>query len=166
MRIAELLARAERGEFVQDELVAVIREAQFLGHPSRALGVRQSARERLAVKAGSGWVGVDLDGTLMEYDQWEGLFHFGQPIAPTVEFVRSLLSVGHDVRIVTGRARRAELDGAFPRFEEAVMLWTEKHLGRALPLAAKDHKMIALLDDRAIQIESNTGRLVEELCPL
>ena len=28
----------------------------------------------------SGWIGVDLDGTLAHYDGWKGIEHVGPPI--------------------------------------------------------------------------------------
>ena len=28
---------------------------------------------------GEGWYGFDLDGTLAEYDKWEGISHIGKP---------------------------------------------------------------------------------------
>ena len=28
----------------------------------------------------SGWIGVDLDGTLATYEEWRGLEHIGDPV--------------------------------------------------------------------------------------
>lgn len=28
----------------------------------------------------SGWIGVDLDGTLAVYDEWRGVSHIGAPV--------------------------------------------------------------------------------------
>ena len=39
-----------------------------------------------------GWVGVDLDGTLATYDEWRGIEHVGEPIAPMVERVKRWLA--------------------------------------------------------------------------
>ena len=33
----------------------------------------------------SGWIGVDLDGTLAFYDMWRGMEHIGKPI-PAMAF--------------------------------------------------------------------------------
>ena len=38
---------------------------------------------------GSGWIGVDLDGTLAEYHGWKGSEHIGPPIPLMVERVKS-----------------------------------------------------------------------------
>lgn len=32
-----------------------------------------------------GWIGVDLDGTLAEYDGWKGPDEIGAPVEPMVE---------------------------------------------------------------------------------
>lgn len=50
-----------------------------------------------------GWIGVDLDGTLSEYDGLCSAFHIGKPIKPMVNFVKRMLSDGLDVRIFTAR---------------------------------------------------------------
>ena len=31
----------------------------------------------------SGWIGVDLDGTLARYDGWRGIDHIGEPMPRT-----------------------------------------------------------------------------------
>ncbi len=33
----------------------------------------------------SGWIGVDLDGTLAHYEGWNGANHIGEPLAPMLE---------------------------------------------------------------------------------
>jgi hypothetical protein len=115
----------------------------------------------------SGWIGVDLDGTLAKYVGWnEGVI--GDPIPAMAERVREWLRAGKDVRIVTARVAAAFLPRASDaaRAEAAdqcvrIMEWTERHFGRALPVTAvKDYGMIELWDDRAITVEMNTGRIV------
>ena len=50
-----------------------------------------------------GWIGIDLDGTLAEYDGWKGVEHIGKPIPSMVERVKAWIIEGKDVRIFTAR---------------------------------------------------------------
>ena len=50
-----------------------------------------------------GWIGVDLDGTLAEYNGWQGPANIGAPIPAMVERVKAWLEEGRDVRIFTAR---------------------------------------------------------------
>lgn len=101
-----------------------------------------------------GWIGVDLDGTLAEYDDWKGETHIGEPILPMVTRVREWLRDGVEVKIFTARVCEPLRPGVL----EAIQDWTEKYLGRRLPVTnVKDYDMIELWDDRAIQIIQNTG---------
>lgn len=109
---------------------------------------------------GEGWVGFDLDGTLAEYDGWRGIEHIGAPIHAMLERVKEKLARGEDVRIFTARVAGQEGDQA-RRYIDA---WCREHLGRTLPVTnVKDQQMTELWDDRAVQVEANTGRRVDGL---
>lgn len=101
----------------------------------------------------SGWIGVDLDGTLCEYSEWVSAEHFGKPIGPMVERVKEWLQAGQSVKIFTARVSvDRELN------ERLVGDWTEKHLGQRLEVTnVKDYAMIALWDDRAVRVRFNRG---------
>lgn len=119
-----------------------------------------------------GWYGVDFDGTLAVYEGWKGPGELGEPIEPIVALVKELLDRGEDVRVFTARAWS---DGS-PVCDKnrwiailAISSWCHRHLGKILPITCvKDLAMIALYDDRAIQVQPNTGRLVQDMgvpCP-
>lgn len=98
-------------------------------------------------KENDGWIGVDLDGTLAEYTTYKGDDHVGKPIDKMVKRVRKWLDEGRDVRLFTAR-----------KPHPAIRRWMVEHLGVALPITnVKDHHMQALYDDRAVQVERNTG---------
>lgn len=100
------------------------------------------------------WIGVDFDGTLVTYDEWRGVGVFGDPIQLMVNRVKKWLAEGRRVKILTARA----LDG---EDRAAVRAWTLEFLGVELEVTAqKDYMMIELWDDRAIQVEPNTGHRV------
>lgn len=100
-----------------------------------------------------GWIGVDLDGTLARYDHWRGTQHIGEPIQPMVERVKQWLKNGYEVRIMTARAKDAT-----PEDIEVIKNWSESVFGIRLPVTnEKDMAMVALYDDRAIQVLKNTG---------
>ncbi len=99
-------------------------------------------------KDGGGWIGVDFDGTLAKYDHFRGIGHTGEPIDPMVTKVRRWLAEGKDVRLFTARDPHPEL-----------RKWMKEHLGKVLPITrTKDRYMQALYDDRAVQVERNTGK--------
>ena len=50
----------------------------------------------------SGWIGVDLDGTLAKYGSWNG-GQIGDPIPLMVERVKQWIAEGVEVRIFTAR---------------------------------------------------------------
>lgn len=103
----------------------------------------------------SGWIGVDLDGTLAHYDEWRGVEHIGAPIEPMVARVKAWLAEGRDVRIFTARVAGNDHREALPHIQE----WCWRHLGEVLLVTnAKDFGMVELWDDRCVQVESNTGR--------
>lgn len=112
-----------------------------------------------------GWIGVDLDGTLAKYDGWrDGI---GEPVLGMVLRVQKWLDDGLDVRIVTARVAATGLvspmgvldDEAFAsKQQQMIEDWCFTHIGRVLPVtASKDMYMLELWDDRAIQVELNTG---------
>lgn len=109
-----------------------------------------------------GWIGVDLDGTLAEYDEWRGVEHIGKPIAPMVERVKRWLAEGKDVRIFTARIAYGPLNEQIDHEAvAAIRAWCLRHIGRVLPITnRKDMHMIELWDDRCVQVETNTGREV------
>lgn len=110
----------------------------------------------------AGWIGVDFDGTLAEYNGWQGPTNLGKPVPAMVERVLCWLDGGADVRIVTARAyapaddpvRQADTAKAVLAIQD----WCIEHLGCVLPVTCtKDFSMIELWDDRAVQVIPNTG---------
>lgn len=113
--------------------------------------------------AGS-WIGVDLDGTLVEYHGWVASDHLGAPVMPMVERIRQWLSEGVDVRIITARVgpnQYPDPEGCIRLSTEAINAFCLEYFGRALPLTStKDRFMFELWDDRCVCVERNTGRIL------
>lgn len=105
-----------------------------------------------------GWIGVDLDGTLVEYGEWRGPDYVGAPVPRMVERVREWLAAGRDIRIFTARVGPQKDRAEAERSRVAIQAWCRQHLGRELPVTAtKDYAMIELWDDRCVQVITNTG---------
>ena len=105
-----------------------------------------------------GWIGVDFDGTLVEYHGWNGASHVGHPIPLMVDRVRTWLSHGYDVRIFTARISNPADENAA---RNAITDWCLRTFGKRLPITnVKDYGMIELWDDRAVQVEKNTGKIL------
>lgn len=104
----------------------------------------------------SGYIGVDLDGTLAFYDGWRGATHVGEPIRPMVKRVKQWLKAGVEVRIVTARASHKH---DLAEVIAAIDTWCLKHIGQKLAVTCeKTFGLIELWDDRAVQVIPNTGR--------
>lgn len=102
------------------------------------------------------WIGVDLDGTLAEYDHWRGDQHIGKPIPVMVERVKRWLSEGKEVKIFTARAYANDV--------EPIKKWCLTHIGCELPITCiKDYGMIELWDDRAVQVIPNKGVALQDV---
>jgi hypothetical protein len=113
----------------------------------------------------SGWIGVDLDGTLATYGGWKGETHIGEPIVPMMDRVREWVAKGTEVRIMTARvsglAGRHEADKA--TISSAIQDWLESHgLPRLAVTCEKDYGMVELWDDRAVTVQMNTGRILTQ----
>lgn len=121
----------------------------------------------------SGWIGVDLDGTLAVYDGWRSEEHIGEPVPSMAFRVRKWLADGRDVRIFTARVDGGEVAIAMgnvegekfrnvDRIRSIIQDWTEFHFGVRLPVTnKKDYGMVELWDDRAVQVEPNTGKRMD-----
>ena len=110
----------------------------------------------------SGWIGVDLDGTLAIYDGWVAADHIGAPVPRMVQRVKAWLAEGRDVRIFTARVGHVPM-GEPGRLDPELIracieAWCVVHIGQALPVTAeKDLHMVELWDDRCVQVVPNTG---------
>jgi hypothetical protein len=106
----------------------------------------------------SGWIGVDLDGTLATYGDWKGPNHIGEPIPAMIERVKQWLEEGLEVRIFTARVWGEKRQSIIKPIED----WCLEHIGQVLPITCeKDYGMIELWDDRCVQVEINTGRRMD-----
>lgn len=104
------------------------------------------------------WVGFDLDRTLAHYESgsWPKI---GEPVPAMVEVLKEHLAAGVRVKILTARAWSEDPDR--DKHIRAVKDWCLKHIGQELEVTAeKDYGMIRFYDDRAVQVEPNTGRLI------
>lgn len=108
----------------------------------------------------SGWIGVDLDGTIAHYDGWRGIEHVGKPIPAMLARVKKWVNDGVEVRIFTARVSCSANE--LPATEAPIKAWCLEHIGVELQITCrKDFGMIELYDDRCVQVEPNTGRRVD-----
>ena len=101
-------------------------------------------------------VAVDLDGVILEYDDWRGPDHFGKPLPGAKKFLQDLREKG--IRIIIHTARVNEVhDGPDPvdmASKIVSFLWREDlefdevWCGPGKPIA------LAYVDDRAIFMSS------------
>ena len=104
-------------------------------------------------------IAVDFDGTLAMYDGYKGPEHVGEPVPKMLDLVKGWLTSGKTVKIMTARVNPKDKDAGLAR--KAIERWCEKYLGMVLPIThEKDRWMTVLYDDRARQVEKNTGRIV------
>jgi hypothetical protein len=128
----------------------------------------------------NGWIGVDLDGTLAHYDTWEKWNVFGPPIRLMVNRVRKWLDEGKTVKIFTARVTVYNPKSNWTRciycyksnekysrqeMVEAIQDWCSANVKegwRPGVTCVKDLSMVELWDDRAVGVETNTGRTLAD----
>jgi hypothetical protein len=103
------------------------------------------------------WTGVDLDGTLAHWDKGGTSHGIGKPVPRMLSFVQRMVESGVRVKIFTARAG-----------DKSQRLLIRKWLrSNGLPQLEisniKDYGMQRLYDDRSIQVERNTGRIISDL---
>ena len=109
--------------------------------------------KRSGGRLGSGWIGVDLDGTLAQWQAGHESHHIGPPVQAMLDRVKRWITMGIEVRIFTARA---SVESHIPPVEE----WLKTHGLEGLKVTnVKDYRMLQLWDDRAIQVIPNTGEL-------
>lgn len=107
-------------------------------------------------------VAVDLDGTIVNYDHWRGVYHIGDPYPDAIRFLQQLLRLGVRVILHTCRltpdvngwvdaSRRIPLADARTNLE----YWLAQHGLSDVALWDAPGKPFAdvYLDDRAIRID-------------
>jgi hypothetical protein len=100
------------------------------------------------------WTGVDLDGTLAYYDKKSPYDEVGEPIPDMLTLVKELINNGIRIKIFTARAQD-------PEQKPIIRKWLKANDLPELEITnIKDYNMQWLLDDRCIQVERNTGRLI------
>jgi hypothetical protein len=98
-----------------------------------------------------GWIGVDLDGTLARCEPSMSPLHIGAPVPQMLKRVRYWIKTGRTVKIFTARA-------GDPHEEISIHQWCVRHGLPELEITnSKDHKMLALWDDRAVGVVRNIG---------
>lgn len=96
------------------------------------------------------WWGVDLDGCLAEYHEWGQ--PIGKPIHKMLARVYRWIGEGKKVKIFTARVSSGK--GQIEEIRE----WLEPLGLEKLEITnVKDLGMVALYDDRCVQIIPNTG---------
>lgn len=97
-----------------------------------------------------GWIGVDLDGTLAEYNGSMGV-GIGKPLPAMVARVKDWINAGVEVRIFTARASDVSQIALIEKW------LVEVGIGGLAITNIKDSNMTALYDDKAVRVCKNTG---------
>ena len=101
-----------------------------------------------------GWIGVDLDGTLASYERRASYGRIGEPVPAMLELVQKMINNGMRVKIFTARADD-------PKQLPIIQKWLKNNGLPELEITnVKDYGMLRLYDDRCVQVEHNTGRLI------
>lgn len=97
----------------------------------------------------SGWIGVDLDGTLASWHGWN--VEIGPPVLAMTSRVKNWIRAGIEVRIFTARA-------CAPEQIPMIQAWCLKHIGVVLEVTnVKDFDCMQIWDDRAVRVPINSG---------
>ncbi|MDE2102637.1 MAG: hypothetical protein KGL39_35655 [Patescibacteria group bacterium] len=105
---------------------------------------------------------VDFDGTLAKYDGFLGPLVLGEPVPAMVKQVKAWLAAGDEVVIFTARVNCDDNPDLKLQVTMLLQQWCEKNLGRALAITDRKHRRFAeIYDDRAVRVETNTGKFTE-----
>lgn len=119
----------------------------------------------MSEQIGKGWIGVDLDGTLANYVDWNGGL-IGEPVPAMLARVKRWIAEGKEVRIFTARVAPFDFPASLELDPEnhiqkvvlPIIAWCETHIGRRLAVTCrKDFGMVELWDDRAVGVIPNRG---------
>jgi hypothetical protein len=102
-------------------------------------------------------IAVDLDGTLAFYETgYAGFNKIGAPIKPMVDLINKFQSQGYKIKIFTARANNKK---NIPVVKE----WLRKNgLGDFEVTNVKTPDIVLFIDDRAVGVEKNTGKLLSK----
>lgn len=113
-------------------------------------------QDRTAGRLPRAWIGVDLDGTLAHHDSSSSYTKVGRPVPDMLLLVKRMINHGIRIKIFTARAED-------PKQHPIIQKWLKVNGLPELEITnVKDFNMIRLYDDRCIQVERNTGRLIVE----
>jgi hypothetical protein len=130
-------------------------DTELYWHPNTGRCVKFVLVVKQEVNVMGAWIGVDLDGTLAEYNPHVGTTSIGNPVPAMVDRVKAWIGNGQTVKIFTARV----CDGEKSR--DAIEKWCEEHIGQKLEITnVKDYGMIELWDDRVVRVKTNTGEVV------
>ncbi len=100
------------------------------------------------------WTGVDLDGTLAYFSRVSSYDKIGEPVPAMLDLVKKMINHGIRVKIFTARVQD-------PEQLPIIRKWLKDNGLPELEITnIKDYNMTRLYDDRCIQVERNTGRLI------
>ena len=109
------------------------------------------------------WIAVDLDGTLAEYTMFISETHIGAPIPLMVARVKQWRREGKLVKVFTARAAERNPTKRVATIN-AIENWCLENIGEVLPITCvKDYGCVQIYDDRAVQVEPNTGQLMTDI---
>lgn len=78
-----------------------------------------------------------------------------------VQFIKELLKVGREVKIFTARVNSQLPAEERQAAEELIKAWCKQYIGVELEVTAeKDFYLVEYFDDRAFEVEFNTGKIV------
>ena len=97
---------------------------------------------------------MDLDGSLAFYDKHSSVETVGDPVPAMMTLLKDMIDKGTRIKIFTARA-------SDPDQLPIIRKWLKIQGLPDLEITnVKDYSMVILYDDRCIQVETNTGRLI------
>ena len=121
-----------------------------------SIGTSESKETDSGQTQTQGWIGVDLDGTLAYYDERSSIEAVGTAIPDMLALVKKMINNDIRVKIFTARATD-------PEQLPLIRKWLKTNGLPELEITnIKDYYMQKLYDDRCVQVERNTGRLIRE----
>ena len=151
--------KAYRAQYDRPDLflgpVSTYTVADFKKALVRSFGKKLPSKIGEAYDKSKEWIGVDLDGTLAEFHDWDN-GKIGKPLSKMVAKIKEAIAQGYTVKIFTARAVRKT---QIPKIKKWLV---SIGLPELEVTNIKDQYMIELWDDRAVKAEKNTGLLLND----
>ena len=107
-------------------------------------------------------IAIDFDGTIAQYDGWQGVESVGEPIPGAIAFIKALRELGFELAIFSARAHPDHGVGG----KRAIEQWVDKY-GLSNDILFVTHEKLPefdlIIDDRGITFSGDYREVLKQI---